>query len=111
MREPEALKAVLARLRARYLAASGAIVATFEGLATALDADPGDATTLKALHLELHRVHGTAGSYGFDDASALASALEPVAERWMTDVALDRAERAGIVRRFARALAVALSDR
>ncbi len=53
-------------------------------------------------------MHGTAGSYGFHEASRLAGALEPVAVKWAADAQLDRDRRAGIVRQFVRSLTASL---
>lgn len=108
MPSPSDLPSVLAKLRVRYAASSGETVAAFDGLAERLEAAPGEPDALTALRRELHRVHGTAGSYGFHEASRLAGALEPVATAWLTDPTLDLARRGAIVRGFARALQHAL---
>ena len=100
---------VLAQLRERYLASSGNTIAAFTALADQLQLSPSSPQVVDALRRELHRVHGTAGSYGFHEASRLAGALEPVAVRWAVDEALDRSRRAAIVRQFVRALAASLS--
>jgi DNA-binding response OmpR family regulator len=100
---------VLAQLRERYLASSGNTIAAFTALADQLQLNPASPQVVDALRRELHRVHGTAGSYGFHEASRLAGALEPVAVRWAADEALDRSRRAAIVRQFVRALAASLA--
>lgn len=102
------LSAVLAQLRAKYLASSGNTLAAFTSLAEQLQKDPAAPEVVEALRRELHRVHGTAGSYGFHEASRLAGALEPVAVKWATDVNLDRDRRAAIVRQFVRSLGASL---
>lgn len=102
------LNAVLAKLREKYLASSGNTLTAFSELAEQLQRDPAAPEVVDALRRELHRVHGTAGSYGFHEASRLAGALEPVAVKWAGDPALDRDRRAGIVRQFVRALAASL---
>lgn len=104
MPAPGDLSAVLAQLRERYLASSGNTVAAFAELAEQLQLNPTAPEVVDALRRELHRVHGTAGSYGFHEASRLAGALEPVAIRWAADPRLDRDRRASIVRQFVRAL-------
>lgn len=106
---PSSLTEVLAKLRERYAATAGTTLAALTGLADRLDLAPTDPETLVALHSALHRVHGTAGSYGFTDASLLADALEFVVDRWLPDPALDRERRAAIVRRFIAVLGVALA--
>lgn len=104
MPAPGDLSAVLAQLRERYLASSGNTVAAFSQLAEQLQLNPTSPEVVDALRRELHRVHGTAGSYGFHEASRLAGALEPVAIKWASDASLDRDRRAAIVRQFVRAL-------
>jgi len=106
---PGDLSDVLAQLRERYLASSGNTIAAFTALADQLQLSPASPDVVDALRRELHRVHGTAGSYGFHEASRLAGALEPVAVRWAADEALDRSRRAAIVRQFVRALAASLA--
>jgi DNA-binding response OmpR family regulator len=105
---PADLSSVLAQLREKYLASSGNTLTAFSDLAEQLQRDPAAPEVVDALRRELHRVHGTAGSYGFHEASRLAGALEPVAVRWASDSSLDRDRRAGIVRQFVRALGASL---
>jgi DNA-binding response OmpR family regulator len=104
------LNAVLTQLREKYRASSGNTLAAFTQLAEQLQRDPAAPEVVEALRRELHRVHGTAGSYGFHEASRLAGALEPVAVRWTADPLLDRERRASIVRQFVRALGSSLQD-
>lgn len=108
MPAPGDLKDVLAQLRERYLAGSGATLRAFEELATQLERAPGAPEVVQALRRELHRVRGTAGSYGFLETSRLAAALEPVAVRWAGDPELDRTRRARIVRQFVASLRASL---
>ena len=108
MPAPGDLKEVLAQLRERYLASSGNTIAAFAALAEQLASTPSAPEVVETLRRELHRVHGTAGSYGFLEASRLSGALEPVAIKWAADPDLDRARRATIVRQFVRALSSAL---
>jgi DNA-binding response OmpR family regulator/HPt (histidine-containing phosphotransfer) domain-containing protein len=109
MPAPGDLKDVLAQLRQRYLASAGNQVAAFAQLADQLEQTPDAPEVVDTLRRELHRVHGTAGSYGLHEASRLAGALEPVAIQWTGDPQLDRARRAAIVRQFVRSLRSALS--
>ncbi len=105
-----ALQAVLARLRARFAATAPAIIATLTDIADRLEADATDAAALDALVRESHRVHGTAGSHGFHDASRLAGEMERSAAAWLADPALEADARGARVRDLARALAPALRD-
>ncbi|MBX3175056.1 MAG: response regulator [Gemmatimonadaceae bacterium] len=104
MPAPKDLTDVLAQLRERYLASSAPTIRAFDDLAAQLERTPDAAEVVQALRRELHRVRGTAGSYGFHETSRLAAALEPVAVRWTTDPQLDRGRRGSIVRRFVSAL-------
>jgi len=97
----------LTALREHFRASSGSIVASFERYATQLSAMPTSPRALEALKVELHRVKGTAGGYGFVDASALAMKLEDRATAWSRDAELDRDQRATIVSHFATALRLA----
>ncbi|MEX2182331.1 MAG: response regulator [Gemmatimonadaceae bacterium] len=108
MPEPGDLKDVLAKLRERYLASSGNTIAAFAQLAEQLHETPAAPEVVETLRRELHRVHGTAGSYGFQAASRLAGALEPLAVKWAANPQLDRSRRAPIVRQFVRGLGAAL---
>ena len=110
MPSPADFNDVLAQLRQRYLASSGNTLAAFDQLADQLQVTPDAPEVVETLRRELHRVHGTAGSYGLHEASRLAGALEPVAVRWTTDPALDRSRRSAIVRTFVRTLATALAE-
>jgi DNA-binding response OmpR family regulator len=101
---------VLAKLRERYAASAANTVSAFTQLAEQLQRNPVAPEVVDALRRELHRVHGTAGSYGFHDASRLAAALELVALRWEADPALDRSRRGAIVRQFSVALSAALDE-
>jgi DNA-binding response OmpR family regulator len=97
-------------LREHFRASAGPIVATFERLATQLIAAPTSARTLENLKRELHRVKGTAGSYGFLDASALATRLEERVATWSKDPELDRESRATIISHFGSALRLAFQN-
>ena len=105
---PTQAEQALAALRDRFRAAMGNTLTAFEALATQLASSPGAPELLSALRRELHRVHGTAGSYGFLDASRLAAALEERALRWDADPGLDRPQRAAIVEHFVSALRLAI---
>lgn len=100
----------LAALREHFRASSGPIVATFERIATQLAAAPASPRALEALRRELHRVKGTAGSYGFLDASALATKLEERVAGWMTDPQLELDSRATIISHFGSALRLAFQN-
>ena len=100
---------MLEKLRQKYLASSGNTLTAFSKLAEQLEASPDAPEVVETLRRELHRVHGTAGSYGLHEASRLAGALEPVAVRWAASPQLDRARRSSIVRQFVRSLTAAFT--
>jgi DNA-binding response OmpR family regulator len=104
-RASDALRA----LREKFRLTSGALIATFDALSNELAADSGSTDTLAALRKELHRVHGTAGSYGFLEASRLAEKLELRTEQWELDPDLERDQRATIIGHFASALRLSLN--
>ena len=97
----------LAALREHFRASSGPLVDTFERLAPQLAAVPSSPRALEALKRELHKVKGTAGSYGFLDASTLAAKLEERVTEWTKDPELERDNRATIIRHFGSALRLA----
>lgn len=97
----------LTALREHFRASSGPIVATFERLATQLTTAPASPRALEALKRELHRVKGTAGSYGFLDASTLATRLEERVAAWIKDPTLELDGRATNISHFASALRLA----
>lgn len=97
----------LAALREHFRASSGPLVAAFDGLAAQLTRMPSAPRALEALKRELHRVKGTAGSYGFLDASTLATRLEERVSSWSADPQLEIDSRATIISHFASALRLA----
>jgi CheY-like chemotaxis protein/HPt (histidine-containing phosphotransfer) domain-containing protein len=91
-------------LRERYRATIANTVAALRQIAGQLAAAPSAPEVVDALRRELHRVHGTAGSYGFADASRLAADLEQAAVRWAIDPAMDIDRRSSMTAEFADAL-------
>lgn len=100
----------LAALREHFRASSGPIVATFDGIAAQLARAPASPRALEALRRELHRVKGTAGSYGFLDASTLATKLEERVASWITDPQVELDSRATIISHFGSALRLAFQN-
>jgi HPt (histidine-containing phosphotransfer) domain-containing protein len=96
--------ATLAALRIRFRSESWRTVDIFRRLAEELQADPQLPEVVERLKREAHRVHGTAGSYGFRRASTMAASLEARAIAWIADPALERAERGAAIEQFAREL-------
>jgi CheY-like chemotaxis protein len=96
-----------AALRERFRASSVKTLDTFRALALQLSAAPTSPEVLDALRRELHRIHGTAGSFGYDDASHLASKLEERAVSWADDPGLDTSDRATMIAHFVGVLEIA----
>lgn len=107
MHRPAEFDAVLAKLRERFAASSGNTLKAFESLADQLQRTPSAPEVIDALRRELHRLHGTAGSYGYHEASRLAATLEMLVSTWQSDAQRDRERRSAIVRTFAVSLATA----
>jgi chemotaxis protein histidine kinase CheA len=91
-------------LRERFRAASPATVARLRNFAAVLARTPDAPGVIDALRRELHRVHGTAGSYGFKAASELAAAMEERVARWAKAPTLEREERSALLEEFTGAL-------
>ena len=101
---PPDADATLRVLRERYRTASVGTPARFETIACRLAGTPQSLEALAELQRELHRVRGTAGSYGFMDVSELAGVLEARVARWSADPVLDREARAAVIEEFVVAL-------
>ena len=94
----------LRRLRERFKATIANTLDALRQLGAQL-AERADAPeVLDALRRELHRVHGTAGSYGYTEASRLAGEAEARAVAWSGDPLLELEVRAVTVRRLVSAL-------
>jgi chemotaxis protein histidine kinase CheA len=104
---PAAALAALAALRERFLASTENTLSAFRGFARQLAVSPAAPAVVEGLRRELHRVHGTAGTYGFTEASRLAARMEEQAVRWAAAPHLDVERRAVIVEHFVEALAAA----
>lgn len=97
-------------LRERYRASAGQIVDGFRAIAHRLAPAPADDAVLEELRRELHRVHGTAGSYGYATVSELAATLEERVAGWMDDVTLETGQRATLVTDFAERIESAFNS-
>lgn len=104
-RASDALRA----LRERFRESSAGTIASLEDLAGQLGVDAAAPDTIAALRRELHRVHGTAGSYGFTEASRLAAKLEQRVAAWEVDPSIERAQRSTVIGHFVSALRLAMS--
>ena len=94
----------LKALRERYQASTGTTVGRFRALAERLGDDPTSVEVLRELRQDLHRVRGTAGTYGYAEASRLAHELEVRALQWIDDAQLEVGQRVSLVEEFAQKL-------
>src|SRR5947208_823227 len=97
-------------LLAEYLESARSQLGVLAGLAHRIAARSADREALDALRREIHKVHGSAGSYGFMDASRLAAGMEATVKDWVArpdDKDVDRGSVAGwFVKRLAEMLGV-----
>src|SRR2546428_8877416 len=69
-------------LVAEYLESARSQLGVLAGLAERLFVAASDPEAIDALRRETHKVHGSAGSYGFMEASRLPAGLEATAKGW-----------------------------
>lgn len=100
----------LEALRQRYRGSAGTTVEAFRSLAARLVEQPDAPEVVETLRRELHRVRGTAGSYGYAEASRISGVLEERAVRWAADPRLELLERGAILLRYIAALGAAFDD-
>ncbi len=95
-------------LRDEYLRGArdqlGGIAELAERLITAGD----DAAAIEDLRHEAHKLRGSAGSFGFAQASVVAAELEEAAKHWLAQPADGAGTRGAAARGFVRRLAAAL---
>jgi len=82
----------------------GAIAELAERLVTAGD----DTAAIEDLRRDAHRLRGSAGSFGFPHASAVAAELEEAAKQWLDHPGNGPRDRGNVARGFVRRLAAAL---
>lgn len=85
MDKDEKLRIALRGLQQRFAANADATLAEYAALADRLRETPGDRAPVEALARQLHRLRGTAGSYGFHSASALAGRFEITVQAWLAE--------------------------
>src|SRR6266480_7812965 len=80
-------------LLAEYLDSAATQLQVLAGLADRLTVAANDTEALDGLRRETHKIRGSAGSYGFWEASRLAAGMEETAKDWVArpnDADLDR---------------------
>ncbi|HTY06697.1 MAG TPA: response regulator [Gemmatimonadales bacterium] len=92
-------------LLAEYRRAVALQVKALEACAGRLDRNPSDRDALAEFRREVHKVRGSAGSYGFPEASELAAGMEETAKDWLGHAEEVRMDRGGMARWFAHRLA------
>ncbi|MEO6863811.1 MAG: response regulator [Gemmatimonadaceae bacterium] len=94
------IEAGVKQLRDRFRASFPNTLAALRGLARELDTSPTAVNTIDALRRELHRLRGTAGSFGFPEGTDMAGVMEERAIAWAGNAKLDVSTRAAEVTRF-----------
>jgi CheY-like chemotaxis protein len=82
----------------------GEIAELAERLITAGD----DIDAVEQLRREAHKIHGSAGSFGYAQATIVAAELEAAAKQWLAQPGQDVGTRGAAARAFVRRLAAAL---
>lgn len=95
-------------LIAGYLESARAQLDTLTGLADQLGQAPTDRAVLDAVRREAHRIRGSAGSFGFPDATTIAATLEETLKAWLAvgpppDAAAQVSRTVGALRNALRA--------
>jgi CheY-like chemotaxis protein/HPt (histidine-containing phosphotransfer) domain-containing protein len=98
-------------LLAEYLESARSQLSVLARLAERLAAGGGDREALDALRHETHKVHGSAGSYGFMDASRLAAGMEATVKDWLNRPGDAQLDRGSLARWFVKRLAELLGLR
>ena len=88
-----------------YLAGMRTELAALATIAERLAAAKSDRATIEALRRAAHKIHGSAGSFGFMEASRLAAGMEATAKDWADWPGNPEVERASLARWFEARLA------
>src|SRR5437870_5686148 len=92
-------------LREEYLAGMRSQLALLATIADRLTTAGNDREALAGLQHETHKIHGSAGSYGFAEASRLAAGLEATAKDWVARPDEPEVDRGSLVHWFVARLA------
>src|SRR5438034_9454955 len=95
-------------LVAEYLESARAQLGVLAGLAERLVVAASDRQVIDALRRETHKVHGSAGSYGFMEAARLAAGMEATGKDWAARPEEPDGERGWRARRFVQRLGARL---
>ena len=95
-------------VRDEYLHGARDQLGAIAELAERLIAAGDDTAAIEALRRDAHRLRGSAGSFGFPQASVVAAELEEAAKHWLEKPGNGVANRGQAARGFVRRLAAAL---
>ena len=88
-----------------YLESARSQLGVLAGLAARIGERGDDREALDALRREVHKVHGSAGSYGFMEASRLAAGIEATVKDWVARPDEDAVARGVLAAWFVKRLA------
>ena len=91
-------------LLAEYRRAVAVQLKALGACADRLEQHPSDRDALETFRREVHKVHGSAGSYGFPDASELAAGMEETAKDWLAHADEVQLDRGAVARWFIKRL-------
>jgi CheY-like chemotaxis protein/HPt (histidine-containing phosphotransfer) domain-containing protein len=95
-------------IRDEYLQGARDQLGSIAELAERLVMSGEDREAIEELRREAHRLHGSAGSFGFPQATVVAAELEAAAKQWLEQPENGVASRGYAARGFVRRLAAAL---
>jgi len=95
-------------VREEYLHGARDQLGAIAELAERLIATGDDTAAIEELRRDAHRLRGSAGSFGYPQASVVAAELEEAAKRWLEKPANGVGDRGQAARAFVRRLAAAL---
>ena len=95
-------------VRAEYLQGARDQLGAIAELAERLIAAGDDTAAIETLRRDAHRLRGSAGSFGFPQASVVAAELEEAAKQWLEKPGNGGGDRGLAARTFVRRLAAAL---
>ena len=100
---------VMAAAAAEFLATARAALDAFGDLGVRLAAEPDSEALLSPFRQELHRLNGSAATFGYARAGRMAAAMEAVVRRWIDAPDLDRDRRASVVANCVRSIRTQLT--
>lgn len=95
-------------LREEYLQGARDQLGGIAELAERLIASGDDMAAIEELRRDAHKIRGSAGSFGFAQATVVAAELEEATKTWLAEPGTDGATRGAAARAFVRRLAAAL---